>query len=195
VIPSKPEVGLAGSALLKALAHRHDRYLRLICNPVDRGAYIPYRDLAEPHTLACARALLESQSAMTLAPVDDQDQPYATPLFYFPGPDLSLCWLSSTDSRHSMNLRRHSHVSVAVYASVDRWEEIRRVQMEGDVQEVSDAAERREILAGYCRSFRLGTVLSLAIAWATLYRFRASWIRYLDNTHGFGYKVELDLRS
>jgi len=153
----------------------------------------PTDSRAELDTLACARELLESQSTMTLATVDDHGQPYATPLFYFPRPDLTLCWLSSAESRHSVNLRSRPRASVAVYASVNRWEKIRGVQMEGAVQEILDAVERRATLSAYRRRFRLGTVLSLAIAKATLYSFRPSWIRYLDNARGFGYKVELNL--
>jgi uncharacterized protein YhbP (UPF0306 family) len=147
----------------------------------------------EIETLACARELLESQNTLTLATVDDHGRPCATPLFYLPRPDLTLCWLSSADSQHSLNLRSHPLASVAVYAAVNRWEEIRGVQMEGAVQEIADASERRETLSAYRRRFRLGTVLSLAIAKATLYSFRPSWIRYLDNARGFGYKVELIL--
>jgi uncharacterized protein YhbP (UPF0306 family) len=67
--------------------------------------------------------------------------------------------------------------------------------MEGDVREVSDARERRAMLAGYRRRFGLGAALSAAIAQATLYVFRPSWIRYLDNGRGFGYKAEIILRS
>ena len=148
---------------------------------------------AERDTLAAVRDLLESQSTMTLATTDDQGRPYATPLFFLLRPDFTLCWLSSADSRHSSNLRRRPQAAVAIYASVNRWEKIRGVQMEGAVEEISDAAERRAIMAGYCRRFRLGTVLSVAIAQATLYRFRPSWIRYLDNARGFGYKAELSV--
>jgi hypothetical protein len=150
---------------------------------------------AELETLAGARELLQSQSTMTLATVDDHGRPCATPLFYLLREDLSLYWLSSADSRHSANLRNRPQASVAIYAPVDRWEKIRGVQMEGAVQEITDSDERRRTISAYRRRFRLGTVLSVAIANATLYRFQPSWLRYLDNDRGFGYKVELVLRS
>lgn len=167
----------------------------IFCYPLEIVARtsLTYGSKTELETLACARELLESQNTMTLATVDDHGQPYATPLFYLPRPDLTLCWLSTADSRHSLNLRGHARASVAVYAAVNRWEEIRGVQMEGAVQEILDSEERRETLAAYRQRFRLGTVLSLAIAKATLYSFRPSWIRYLDNARGFGYKSELTL--
>jgi len=150
---------------------------------------------AKLDTLACVRELLHSQSTMTLATVDDRGRPHATPLFFFPLRDLSLCWLSSSGSRHSLNLRTHPQASVTVYASVDRWEKIRGVQMEGAVGQIVETAERREIMAGYRRRFGLKSALSAVIAQATLYAFRPHWIRYLDNARGFGYKAEIILRS
>ena len=148
---------------------------------------------AGAETLASVRELLESQSTMTLATVDGQGRPFATPLFYLPRPDLTLCWLSSADSRHSASLRRNPRAAVTVYPVVDRWKRIRGVQMEGAVREISDKTERRQLLTIYRRRFRLGPVLSAAIRQATLYSFRPAWIRYLDNARGFGYKIELDL--
>jgi len=150
---------------------------------------------AKLDTIACVRELLQSQSTMTLATVDDRGRPHATPLFFFPHRDLSLCWLSSADSRHSLNLRARPRASVTIYATVDRWEKIRGVQMEGAVRQISEAAERREIMAGYRRRFGLKTALSAVIARATLYAFRPHWIRYLDNGRGFGYKAEIVLHS
>ena len=146
---------------------------------------------AKPDTIARVRELLQSQTTMTLATVDERGRPYATPLFFFPRRDFALCWLSSGDSRHSINLLAQPHASVAIYASVDRWEKIRGVQMEGSVREIAEADERREIMAGYRRRFGLKSALTAVIAQATLYEFRPAWIRYLDNARGFGYKVEL----
>ena len=56
-----------------------------------------------------------------------------------------------------------------------------------------DGESRREIIAGYRRRFRLGALLSVAIAQSTLYAFRPSWIRYTDNSRGFGYHVEIEM--
>ena len=79
----------------------------------------------ELDTIRCVRELLESQSTMTLATVDEHGYPNAAPLFFFLQNDLTLYWLSSADSRHSMNLRARPRAAVAVYASVNRWEKIR----------------------------------------------------------------------
>lgn len=150
--------------------------------------------ISQPDTLGSVRELLESQSTLTLATVDENGHPIATPLFFFlRDDDLTLYWLSSADSRHSANLRARRQVAIAVYASVNRWEKIRGVQMEGTVNEVPDPVLRREILAGYRRRFRLGMLMSAAISQATLYAFRPNWLRYSDNSRGFGYRDEMQL--
>jgi uncharacterized protein YhbP (UPF0306 family) len=141
-------------------------------------------------TIRSVRELLESQSTLTLATVDEHGNPHASPLFFFLGEDLTLYWLSSADSRHSINLRACPRAAVAIHASVNRWEKIRGAQMEGTAAEVSDPQQRREIIAGYRRRFRLGALLSVAIAQSTLYAFRPSWMRYIDNSKGFGYRAE-----
>jgi uncharacterized protein YhbP (UPF0306 family) len=149
---------------------------------------------SEPDTIRWVRELLESQSTMTLATVDEHGNPHAAPLFFLLRNDhLTLYWLSSADSRHSINLRTRPRVAVAVYASVNRWEKIRGVQLEGTATEVSDPQQRREIIAGYRRRFRLGALLSAAITQSTLYAFRPNWIRYTDNSRGFGYHVEIEM--
>ncbi len=152
----------------------------------------------ELDTIRCVRDLLQSQSTLTLATVDEQGHPDAAPLFFFlqndlPQNDLTLYWLSSADSRHSINLRVRPQAAVGVYASVNRWEKIRGVQLEGTATEVSDPRQRREIIAGYRRRFRLGVVLSAAITQSTLYAFRPRWLRYTDNARGFGYHVEMEM--
>jgi hypothetical protein len=149
---------------------------------------------SEPDTIRSVRELLESQSTITLATVDERGHPHASPLFFCLGSDLTLYWLSSPDSRHSVNLRaRPQTSSVAVYASVNRWEKIRGAQLEGTATEVSDPQHRREIIAAYRRRFRLGALLSAAITQSTLYAFRPSWIRYIDNSKGFGYRAEIEM--
>jgi uncharacterized protein YhbP (UPF0306 family) len=150
---------------------------------------------SEPDTIRSVRELLESQSTLTLATVDEHGNPDAVSLFFFlrNGSGLTLYWLSSADSRHSLNLRARPRVAVAIYACVNRWEKIRGAQLEGTATEVSDPLERREIIAGYRRRFRLGTLLSAAISQSTLYAFRPSWVRYTDNSRGFGYRAEMEM--
>jgi len=54
-------------------------------------------------------------------------------------------------------------------------------------------ARRRPIAELYTERFQLGTLFQLGISRSTLFCFRPSWIRYIDNSKRFGYKFEISL--
>jgi uncharacterized protein YhbP (UPF0306 family) len=123
-------------------------------------------------------SLIESQSTLTLT--TQSDSPQAAPLFYRPGPGLTLYWFSSRRSAHSRNLRRNPAAAIAIYRPTDRWREILGVQMRGSVSIVEDPAERRSIADSYKRRFRLGRGFDAVLQRSSLYLFRPSSIRYTD---------------
>jgi uncharacterized protein YhbP (UPF0306 family) len=135
--------------------------------------------------------LLRAQSTLSLATVNEAGMPCVAPLFYIADADLNLYWLSSESSLHSRNLSREPNVAVAVYPQTEEWKEIRGVRMQGTASAVADKALRKTLLAEYCRRFRLGSVLRLAIARSTLYKFTPRTFRLVDNSKGFGFRFEL----
>lgn len=137
------------------------------------------------------RAFLEAQSTLALATIDANGHPQAAPLFYVSDDDLNLYWLSSTSSRHSVNLAAQEYVAAAIYPAVWSWTEIRGLQIEGTTGIVIDPAQRAIILDRYQRKFNLPPQLNAVIAQSTLYHLRPTWIRWLDNTVQFGYKAEI----
>ncbi len=142
------------------------------------------------HWLERARRVIEGETTMVLATAGEDGRAAAAPLFYVPGEGLELYWLSSEASRHSRNLAARPDAAAAVFRSVTRWEEIRGVQMEGEARAVRDPAERERVLARYRERFGLGPEFEGAIGESTLYVFRPRWVRYVDNSEGFGFKVE-----
>lgn len=132
------------------------------------------------------------QSTLVLATTTEPELPRATPLFYLPGEALDLYWLSSTRSRHSVNVAEREQASVAVCAPTFAWREIVGVQMVGTVA-VIEGDERKPLLKQYSERFHLGTIFSLAMQQSTLYRFQPRWLRYTDNRRHFGYRFEIDL--
>jgi uncharacterized protein YhbP (UPF0306 family) len=136
-------------------------------------------------------AFLAEQSTLVLSTVNEHGVAQSAPLFYLlaeqPG---MLCWLSSPDSDHSINISRNAQCSAAVFRATDDWTRIAGVQMTGYAAAVS-AEEREPILARYCERFSLDETLSAVISKSTLYAFRPAWIRYIDNSRGFGWKLEL----
>jgi uncharacterized protein YhbP (UPF0306 family) len=129
---------------------------------------------------------------MTLSTCDDAGWPQATPLFYYVDDDLDLYWFSSMRSAHSKHVVREPRVAVTVFKPTEHWQDICGVQMRGDVVDVSGPT-RKKITALYCERFQLGAVFGLTITRSRLFRFRPSWIRYLDNAKGLGFKFEVTL--
>ena len=52
---------------------------------------------------------------------------------------------------------------------------------------------RRAIAEAYVERFRLGTLFQAAMVRSRLFVFHPRWVRYIDNSRGFGFKFELDL--
>ncbi len=151
-----------------------------------------FDDHSTESRLEIALGLLRSQSTMTLSTCDDDGWPQATPLFYYVDDDLGLHWFSSARSAHSRHIARDPHVAVAVYAPTEHWREIRGLQMRGEVSTVSDRT-RKTIRTLFCRRFALGAGFRVALMRSRLFRFRPSWIRYIDNARGMGCKFEVIL--
>jgi hypothetical protein len=149
--------------------------------------------MAKEETLKAVASLLRSQSTLALSTADADGQPHATPLFYLTGDDFLLYWFSSPSSLHSRNIAVDPRAAVSIYVPTEHWKEICGVQMSGVVSKVADRALRREISRAYRERFHLGNVFRVAIAKSALYRFCPHWIRYLDNTKRFGFKVEISL--
>ncbi len=140
-------------------------------------------------------SFLQSQSTLALATADANGMPHAAPLFYFTPDGIRLYWLSSAFSRHSRNLKRSPSAAVSVYASTEDWKQIRGVQMRGAAAVVASRDERQGIVEAYCARFHLGPQFRAAITRSRLYCFQPEWVRYLDNSKGFGYKFELSVKS
>ena len=137
-------------------------------------------------------ALLRGQSTMMLSTCDDAGWPQATPLFYYVDDDLGLYWYSAAHSAHSKHVSREGRAAVAVSVPTEHWREICGVQMRGEVSVITGQA-RNTINGLFCGRFDLGATFRLIMTQSRLFRFQPSWIRYLDNTKGLGYKFEINL--
>jgi uncharacterized protein YhbP (UPF0306 family) len=141
---------------------------------------------------ATVRKFLETQSTLVLSTVNEQGVPHATPLFYVQGEDLALYWLSMRSSEHSKNILRAPAVSASVHRSTFAWREIAGVQMQG-IAAIAETREKDVMLRKYRDRFRLGRTFSAAIAASSLFVFRPTWVRYLDNAKRLAYKFEFSI--
>jgi uncharacterized protein YhbP (UPF0306 family) len=137
--------------------------------------------------------LVKSQSTLAVATCGADGEPRSAPLFYLADDELRLYWFSSSSSEHSRNLKKNPSAAVTVYLPTDKWREIRGVQMRGTVSVITDPVRRRSIARDYADRFRLGTALRAGMSRSSLFEFRPSWARYIDNSRRFGYKFETSL--
>jgi uncharacterized protein YhbP (UPF0306 family) len=141
--------------------------------------------------LELVAALLGEETTFSLATTGKNGLACVAPLFYIVDEELSLYWLSSRSSLHSLNLAATPRAVATVCRSVESWRKIRGVQLRGTVSKVTDPERRIALLAAYCERFKLGRVLRPVLRLSTLFSFQPDFIRYIDNARGFGSKFEL----
>jgi uncharacterized protein YhbP (UPF0306 family) len=141
------------------------------------------------------QAFLTSQSTMALATAGEEDgRPQVAPLFFASDEALNLYWISSPDSRHSVNIADWNDASAAIYAHTWDWSGIKGVQVSGDAMAVRDDDERRRALELYRAKFPFVNDRFMDLIEASVfYVLRPTWLRWLDNERRFGYKQEFRL--
>ena len=150
------------------------------------------------------REFLAGHNTMTLTTVEAGGAPQAAAVFYAADEALNLIFVSSPNSRHSLNLARQPRVAVTIQADSQDWRSIRGLQIEGTVRPVEGAADLAHAVRIYAGRFEflrglLGgdnggpAALRGPLASSRFYILRPAWIRLIDNTQGFGHKEELHL--
>lgn len=134
-------------------------------------------------------ALLGETRALTLATLDPDGRPRATPLFFAFDDRTSLVFLSEPDTQHCLNLERDPSAAAALYPEESDWRFLRGLQMKG-LASVVPASDRDEALALYTARFPFISDLPQPVSQSQVYRFHPTWVRLIDNRHGFGYKRE-----
>ncbi|HSB89226.1 MAG TPA: pyridoxamine 5'-phosphate oxidase family protein [Anaerolineales bacterium] len=158
--------------------------------------------------LADLLAILDETIILTLASLDADGSPRATPLYFAlqtasdpavtdAGASLNsdveapfaFLFLSDPDSVHIRNVEREPHCSVAAYPAESDWRRLRGVQAKGVVGAVAEA-DRQDAMAVYRRRVTAVDDVPAAVARSRLYRIRPTWIRCIDNRLGFGHRQE-----
>lgn len=132
--------------------------------------------------------------AMTLATVGLDGAPHAADVYFSTQGDAdqnrTLYFFSDAASQHSLDLVANPHAAVTIHPYVSGWQEIRGVQMRGQVRVVEPGEAWDAAWAGYLVKFPFASTLKDIVARNTLYAFRPDWIRRIDNQRGFGFKEE-----
>jgi len=148
-------------------------------------------------------AYLQSHNTMTLATCD-QNRPWATSVFYCHDSDLNLYCISDPKTRHSQDIEANGLVSVTVNEDVPDWGAIQGLQIDG-IGSVVGQEDRPQVEKMYLEKFldlkslfkaaRDGDGLKIYQRFqkSAFYRVSPKWIRFIDNSRGFGFKEELTL--
>jgi len=144
-------------------------------------------------------AFLAAQNTLTLATTNADGSPHACDLFYVHADD-AYYFLSDPTTRHIQNLTREPRVSATIHGASQGWQDIRGIQIVGDAARVDARAERARAFAQYLAKYvfvreMLPNIEMLGRAHEIfgvidLYKLTPRWLRWIDNTRGFGYKEE-----
>ncbi|MEM1107200.1 MAG: pyridoxamine 5'-phosphate oxidase family protein [Planctomycetota bacterium] len=125
-------------------------------------------------------------------------QPHACNIQYAHADGFCLHWVSSPNAAHSQHLAANPRAAVTVYAHQDVPELIHGLQFHGEVDLVIEhgQAEWHRVWDLYTSKYEFVNSMPQLRAAAekqNFYRFRPTWLRWIDNRKGFGWKVEKNL--
>jgi len=139
---------------------------------------------------------LKAHRVMTLA-TSAGDVPWAAGVFYV-SHDFTIYFFSDPKSRHCANVTRNPAASAAIHENYTDWREIRGLQIEGRVEEVS-VVEIPAMMSAYVAKFPFVRDLLTPdglfrvggkMIDARFYKLMPSRCVLLDNSKGFGHREE-----
>lgn len=136
---------------------------------------------------------LLSTSTMTLATTGFNGEIHAAPVYFVADESLQLYFFSDPNSQHAQDIIHQPAAAVAFYPECFSWEDIRGVQMRGEVHQVEPGTTWDRAWKLYQSKFPFVSSLKEIVAQNALYVFTPSWVRLVDNQRGFGYKQEWTL--
>ncbi|NMG75148.1 pyridoxamine 5'-phosphate oxidase family protein [Aromatoleum diolicum] len=146
-----------------------------------------------------ALAYLRDHHVMTLA-TRGEEGIWASAVFYV-NDSFTLYFLSSPASRHSQNFAVDGRLAVTIQEDCADWPQIKGVQAEGGVTEIS-GDEERHARALYGDKYpvvgklaRAPAAIVKAMAKVRWYRFAPERLYFIDNSVGFGHRDEIDCRA
>ena len=138
---------------------------------------------------------MELHTTLSLATCDNS-QPWSTDLFYASDDSCQLYFVSSVKTRHCQHIEANPHVSVTISGEVNDWVKIKGLQLNG-VAGVVPESDRKWVIETYLTKFPALRIMHkasviLSSFWeSSFYRISPKWIRFIDNSKGFGHKDEM----
>jgi len=129
-------------------------------------------------------------STLNLATASPDGRPHAAPVYFAADIDLKLYYFSAESSRHAQDTAASQAAAGAIYPQCYDWQEIRGLQLEGEVHPVPSGAQWERAWELYRVTFPFVNELRQVVERNTMYMFAPRWERLVDNRRGFGFTQE-----
>jgi uncharacterized protein YhbP (UPF0306 family) len=148
-------------------------------------------------TLPTAITDLLELTTLSLATTGPEGEPHAAALYYaelFADGKLRLYFFSEPGSQHALDTARDARAAGAVQVEYQGWQEIRGLQLRGQVRQVPEGPEWDQAWEAYIAKFPFVSGLKAVVTLNKLYVFEPTWVRLVGNRSGFGSKEEWALQ-
>ncbi|MBT6074935.1 MAG: hypothetical protein HOH08_08300 [Gammaproteobacteria bacterium] len=151
--------------------------------------------------LTKVKLLLTSHNTISIASTQEKKVSAAS-VFYVSDTNLNIYFLSFDKSTHSKNIFKNRNIAATINKDVEDWSDIKGLQIKG-YSEKLDMHQREEVLNRYKRKFKyLDQIINapknsneqkIAEQFQTIsvFVFTPIFLRLIDNSLGFGKKMEL----
>jgi pyridoxine/pyridoxamine 5'-phosphate oxidase len=94
-----------------------------------------------------ARAIIDEIAFMTLATVDSQGTPWASPVWFAHVKYAEFLWISRPETRHSANIAANPQTAIVIFDSRTPIDTGRGVYIEARAEQLTDDAEVERMMA------------------------------------------------
>lgn len=156
------------------------------------------------HITSLAKKLIHETYAMALATAH-QNIAWAAPV-YFVAEKTNFYFFSNPESRHIRETLASGQAAAAIYEESSQWQDLRGIQMSGNVKRISAGAEAVDVVKSYIHKFPTVNSFFSDISsidfnrlcsrlHTKLYCFTPQMIYYMDNRIGFGFREEIQIET
>jgi general stress protein 26 len=93
-----------------------------------------------------ARSIVDEIAFMTLATVDENGLPWASPVWFAHTDYSEFLWISRPETRHSQNIATNPQVAIVIFDSRTPIDTGRGVYMDAHAEQVTDDAEIERVM-------------------------------------------------
>ena len=149
---------------------------------------------------AAIARMLAAHNTLTLA-TSQENRPWSATVFFASDADFNFYFVSDVRTRHAKDMLANPRVALAMNPDVDNWDDVRGLQVEGTAARVAGVA-RAKALALYLAKFasvkalfeaprsRDEETIAARLKNTDFWRVEPEYIRLIDNSRGFGFRLE-----